>query len=71
MQLILYWNVFMPTLIKDKLDVTLDSANQSPFVFTAFIPTGPAMRFVTYHLNTTHKASFYLTLWVPDPNLVF
>lgn len=48
LQLILYWNVFMPTLIKDKLDVTLDSANQSPFVFTAFIPTGPAMRFGTH-----------------------
>jgi hypothetical protein len=34
----------MPWTIRDKLDVTLDGANEAPFIFSTFIPTGPACR---------------------------
>jgi hypothetical protein len=34
----------MPSLIKDKLDVHIDSTNQAPFAFSTFIPPGPACR---------------------------
>jgi hypothetical protein len=43
---IMFWNVFMPMQIKGKLDIALDSANQAPFRFKTFIPTGPACRWV-------------------------
>lgn len=43
-QVILYWHVFMPVLVKDRLDVALDSANKAPYIFSTFIPTGPACR---------------------------
>lgn len=41
---IMYWNVFTPWFIKDKVAEDLESANEAPFVFNAFIPTGPACR---------------------------
>jgi len=42
--LIMYWNVFTPWFIKGKITEDLQSANDEPFIFSTFIPTGPACR---------------------------
>lgn len=44
---ILFYNVYLPLHIKQKLKLAIDGASDAPFVFKAFIPPGPASRCVT------------------------
>jgi hypothetical protein len=47
--LIVLYHVWLPLLIKHKIKGKIDTARADPYVFKAFIPTGPACRVALKH----------------------
>jgi hypothetical protein len=47
--LIVFYHVWLPMLIKHKIKAKIDSARADPYVFKAFLPTGPACRVALRH----------------------
>jgi hypothetical protein len=46
---ILFFFVYLPLHIKSKIQAQLDGASSEPFVFSDFLPPGPAARVVLRH----------------------
>jgi hypothetical protein len=47
--IIVFYHVWLPLLIKHKIKAKIDGARSEPYVFKAFIPTGPACRVALKH----------------------